>query len=248
MAALAAIAVLSGCDRTIDGVAAWTGGSAASATGSHHPTTGTPAPGIETTLPEHIPPNAFVCFPGPAGIGIGTVAQVSDPAAPRITLTVPEAWTSEPGQGDVALSLSGPDGMTGEVTITVTARDPASAFADYVATLARSKPDFQVDTVGVKFCGYSSQKLTGTFLGPQGSLEFADRITHIWTNTDKYLSPSSGGASGHVGVRRSENRADARLRGRHTLNVCPPSWSTCRPDHSGWARRASTPRKRRSTQ
>ena len=138
-------------------------------------------------MPEHIPPNAFVCFPGPAGIGIGTVAQVSDPAAPRITLPVPEAWTNEPGQGDVALSLSGPDGMTGKVTITVTARDPASAFADYVATLARSKPDFQVDTVGVKFCGYSSQKLTGTFLGPQGTIEFADRITHIWTNTDKYL-------------------------------------------------------------
>jgi hypothetical protein len=189
MAALATIAVLSGCDRTIDGVAAWTGGSAQSATGSHQPTTGnrTPAPGIETTLPEHIPPNAFVCFPGPAGIGIGTVAQVSDTAAPRITLPVPEAWTNEPGQGDVALSLSGPDGMTGKVTITVTALDPASAFADYVATLARSKPDFQVDTVGVKFCGYSSQKLTGTFLGPEGTIEFADRITHIWTNTGKYL-------------------------------------------------------------
>jgi hypothetical protein len=189
MAALAAVAVLSGCDRTIDGVAAWTGGSAQSATGSHHPTQGnrTPVPGIETTLPEHIPPNAFVCFPGPAGIGIGTVAQVADPAAPRITLPVPEAWTNEPGQGDVALSLSGPDGMTGKVTITVTTQDPASAFADYGATLARSKPDFQVDTVGVKFCGYSSQKLTGTFLGAEGTIEFADRITHIWTNTDKYL-------------------------------------------------------------
>jgi hypothetical protein len=189
LAALATIAVLSGCDRTIDGIAAWTGGSAQPATGSHPPTTGNraSAPGIETTLPEHIPPNAFVCFPEPAGIGIGTVAQVSDPAAPRITLPVPEGWTNEPGQGDVALSLSGPDGMTGKVTITETARDPASAFAEYVATLARSKPDFQLDTVGVKFCGFSSQKLTGTFLGPQGTVEFADRITHIWTNTDKYL-------------------------------------------------------------
>lgn len=189
MAALATIAVLSGCDRSIEGVAARTGGSAQSATGSHQPTTGyrAPAPGIETTLPEHIPPNAFVCFPEPAGIGIGTVAQVSDPAAPRITLPVPEAWTSDPGQGDVALSLSGPDGMTGTVTITVTARDPAAAFADYVATLARSKLDFQVDTVGVKFCGYSSQKLTGTFLGPRGTIEFADRVTHIWTNTSQYL-------------------------------------------------------------
>lgn len=189
MAALATIALLSGCERTIDGVAAWTGGSAQSATGSHHPTKGdrAPVPGIETTLPEHIPPNAFVCFPGPPGIGIGTIAQVSDPAAPRITLTVPEAWAADPGQGNAALSLSGPDGMTGTVTITVTTLDPASAFADYVATLANSKPDFHVDTVGVKFCGYSSQKLTGTFLGPQGTVEFADRITHIWTNTSQYL-------------------------------------------------------------
>ena len=189
MAALATIAVLSGCDRTIDGVAAWTGGSAQSATGSHQPTTGNraPAPGIETTLPEHIPPNAFVCFPGPAGIGIGTVAQVPDPAAPRITVSVPDGWTTEPGQGDVALTLSGPDGMTGTVTIAATTLDPAAAFADYAAMLARSKPDLQVDTVGAKFCGYSSQKLTGTFLGPPGTLDFADRITHIWTNTDKYL-------------------------------------------------------------
>ena len=53
--------------------------------------------------------------------------------------------------------------------------------------LRRSKPEIKVDTEGAKFCGYSSQKLTGTFLGPSGTLGFADRITHIWTNTDKYL-------------------------------------------------------------
>lgn len=63
----------------------------------------------------------------------------------------------------------------------------AAAFADYAATLVRSKPDLHVDTVGAPFCGYSSQKLTGTYLGPPGTLDFADGITHIWTNTDKYL-------------------------------------------------------------
>jgi hypothetical protein len=187
MAALAAIAVLSGCSRTIDGAAVWIGGSVQS--GPHQPTKSDrpPVPGIETTVPEHIPPNAFVCFPGPPGIGIGTVAQVSDPAAPRITLTVPEAWTTEAGQADVALTLNGPAGMTGQVTITVTARDPGSAFVDYVATLMRSHTDTKVDTVGVKFCGFSSEKLTGTYLGSSGTAEFADRITHIWTNTGKYL-------------------------------------------------------------
>ena len=192
-AGLVAIAVLSGCVRTIEGVAAWTGGPAASTTtdssATQQPTTntGTPVPGIETTLPDHIPPNAFACFPEPTGIGIATVAQVSDPAAPRITVSVPDGWTTEPGQGDVALTLSGPDGMTGTVTIAATTLDPTAAFADYAAMLARSKPDLKVDTVGAKFCGYSSQKLTGTFLGPPGTLDFADRITHIWTNTGQYL-------------------------------------------------------------
>jgi hypothetical protein len=184
-AGLLTVAVLSGCARNIDGVAAWTGGSAE----SRHPTTshGTPAPGIETTLPDHIPPNAFLCFPGPAGVGIGTVAQVQDAAAPRITITIPDGWTSEPGQRDLALSLSGPDGMSGTVTIAATKLDPARAFSDYAATLAHSKPDFDVATVGAKFCGYSSQKLVGTFSGPSGPVEFADRLTHIWTNTAQYL-------------------------------------------------------------
>jgi hypothetical protein len=186
-AALVAVAMLSGCIRTIDGIAAWTGGSVASTATSRQPRTGTAAPGIETTLPDHIPPNALACFPGPPGIGIGTVAQVPDLAAPRITVTVPDAWTSDPGQRDVALSLGGPDGMTGSVTIAATKLDPAAAFSDYSDMLARSKPGLHVDIVGANFCGYSSQKLAGTFLGPSGPLEFADRITHIWTNTNKYL-------------------------------------------------------------
>ena len=156
---------------------------------TRQPTTsrGSPVPGIETTLPDHIPPNTFVCFPEPTGVGVGSVAQVSDPAAPRITVTVPDDWTSEPGQNEVALTLSGPDGMTGNVTIAATNLDPAAALADYAATLRRSKPDLQLDTAGAKFCGYSSQKLTGTFLGAPDTIAFADRITHIWTNTTNYL-------------------------------------------------------------
>ena len=184
-AALLGFAVLTGCVRSIDGVAAWTGGSSAST--GQTTRNRAPAPGIETTLPDHIPPNALACFPGPAEGGIGTVAQVHDSAAPRITMTVPDGWTSEPGRRDVALSLSGPDGMTGLVTIAASQLDPARAFSDYAAALAHSKRDFHVDTLGAKFCGYSSQKLVGTFGGASGTVEFVDRLTHIWTNTDKYL-------------------------------------------------------------
>ena len=100
---------------------------------------------------------------------------------------MPYGWTSEPGHEDVALSLTGPDGLSGLVTIAATKLDPARAFSDYAATQAHSKPDFHVETLGAKFCGYSSQKLVGTFRGPPGTVEFADRLTHIWTNTDRYL-------------------------------------------------------------
>ena len=100
---------------------------------------------------------------------------------------VPGGWTSQPGQNDVALTLSGPDEMTGTVTIAATTLDPVAAFFDYSAMLKRSKSDLKVEIAGAQFCGYSSQKFTGTFLGPPGTLDFADRSTHIWTNTNKYL-------------------------------------------------------------
>jgi hypothetical protein len=193
VAGLVAIALFAGCVRTTGGIAIRAGEPVTSTTNNssttEQPTTsrGIPVPGIETTLPDHIPPNAFVCFPEPTGIGTGTVAQVADLAAPRITVAMPDGWTSEPGQGGMALTLSGPDGMTGTVTIAATTLDPAAAFADYAAMLRRSKPDLHVDTAGAKFCGYSSQKLTGTFLGPPGTIDFADRITDIWTNTNNYL-------------------------------------------------------------
>jgi hypothetical protein len=101
--------------------------------------------------------------------------------------------------------------------------DPTAAFADYAATLTRRKPDLHVDTTGAPFCGYSSQKLTGTYLGPPGTLDFADRITHIWTNTEipGHHPPRRTGR--RTGLRCGEKRADARLRGGHTLNSCPPS-------------------------
>jgi hypothetical protein len=182
---LTAFAALPGCVRTTDGVAAWTGGPAKSTASQSTTSNSAPVPGIETTLPDHMPPDAFACLPELTGIG--TVAQVSDPAAPRITVARPDGWTSESGQRDVALTLTGPDGLTGTVTIAATTLEPAAAFAAYAAMLTRSKRDLHVDTVGAPFCGYSSQKLTGTYLGPPGTLDFADRITHIWTNTDKYL-------------------------------------------------------------
>jgi hypothetical protein len=48
-----------------------------------------------------------------------------------------------------------------------------------------------VSTVSIvpgELCGYSGQKLMGAWSDtPQNSVEFTDRIVHVWTNTKNYL-------------------------------------------------------------
>jgi hypothetical protein len=168
-----------GCEKTTGGVAIRTSA----------PTLSDPAepvPGVESTLPDHIPPNAVVCFPPPPASGGMTRASVSDPVAPAITVPLPDGWNSAPGTGDVALTSSGPDGMSVRVTITPTDLEPGGAFLRYVADLRTRWPGAKVTVAPAQFCGYSSQLLSGTVAGPRG-VAFADRITHIWTNTKAFL-------------------------------------------------------------
>lgn len=146
-----------------------------------------PVPGIAPTLPDHIPPNSLSCVASPIGNGHPTAATVSDPAAPRITISVPDGWNSAAGTGDTALTLTGPAGMTGSVKIAPTELPPDSAFMRYTAGVGGSMPRQKFSVTGAQFCGYSSQRLSGTLRGPSGGIDFADRVTHIWTNTKQYL-------------------------------------------------------------
>lgn len=113
-------------------------------------------------------------------------AAVSDPVAPKITVSVPDNWTSAAGLGDTALTATGPDGMSATVTITPTGLEPGGAFLRYGADLHTTRPGTKFTVAAAQFCGYSSQQLNGTIGGP-GEIGFADRITHIWTSTKKYL-------------------------------------------------------------
>lgn len=189
-AALCLLAVLAaGCDDTTGGRA--TGRTMTSATSeptpaSRPPDPAEPVPGVETTLREHIPPNALACFPPPPASGTMTKASVADPAAPAITIPLPDGWSSSPGDGDVALTGSGPGGMSVRVAITPTALDPGGAFLRYAADLRTGHPGLKVTVAAAQFCGYSSQLLSGTGSGP-GSVDLADRVTHIWTNTTAFL-------------------------------------------------------------
>ena len=172
----AALVCLSGCGQD--------GGPAAPTT---HSDPAEAVPGIAATQPTQIPPDAAACTPTSAENGVATTATVSDPTAPRITINVPSGWSSAAGTGDTALTLSGPDQMSATVTIAATDLPPDSAFLRYTAGVGGSMKRLKFSVTGVPFCGYSSEQLTGTLQGPSGEIDFADRITHIWTNTKNYL-------------------------------------------------------------
>lgn len=170
-------AVVAGCHAN-------TGGSAAPA---EHADPAMPVPGIAATHSENIAPETLACVSTPAGTGQEAVATVADPAAPRITINVPDGWNTAPGSGDTALTMTGPDTMSAAVTITATDLAPESAFLRHTAGVGGTAPRLKFSITGAPFCGYSSQQLTGTLQGPSGGIDFADRVTHIWTNTKQYL-------------------------------------------------------------
>ena len=169
-----------GCEKTTAGTAIRAGGTATKP--SSDPAE--PVPGVETTVTDHVPPAAVTCIPPPVGGGRLTIVKASNPVAPRITVWVPHGWKAASGTGDVALRATGPGGMSAVVTISPTDLDPGGAFLRYATDLRTTKPGVQFTVAPAQFCGYSSQLLSST---SGGMVDFADRISHLWTNTDKYL-------------------------------------------------------------
>jgi hypothetical protein len=172
--------VVVGCEKTTGGAAIGAGGAATKS--SSDPAQ--PVPGVETTVADHIPPAAVTCIPPPVRGGRLTIAKASDPVAPRITVWVPHGWKAAAGTGDVALKANGPGGMSAAVTISPTDLDPGGAFLRYATDLRTTKPGIQFTVAPAQFCGYSSQLLSGN---GGGTVDFADRISHLWTNTNKFL-------------------------------------------------------------
>lgn len=197
--AAVAVVVLAGCSQSADGTPVsssaaepvTTTGTTTRTSGAAGPT-GAPlageVPGVVPTSPDVIPPNALICMPRSGAVGEATRASVSDPAAPRLTITVPAGWTATPGEGSTALTLQGPDGAEGLVSIAETDLEPAAAFTAYNDEVFGRSDISVVNTLPAEFCGFSSQRLFGSWGDmPGGTVEFSDRITHIWTNTGKYL-------------------------------------------------------------
>jgi hypothetical protein len=90
--------------------------------------------------------------------------------------------------------------MSATVTIAATELDPAESFLRYTTNLGGSMPRLKFAVTGAQFYGYSSQRLSGTLQGKPGAIDFADRITHVWTNTRNYLvAIHLEGPTGRVG-------------------------------------------------
>ncbi|WP_123027001.1 hypothetical protein [Mycolicibacterium stellerae] len=185
--------LVSACVRTDEGVAIRSESAATpTAERPQEPTkstedAGPAAPGIVTTSRSPVPADTVTCSE-PVKPAVSAVAQVSDPAAPKITVAVPDGWSNGPGSGDVGLRMQGPDGMLATVTIAQTKLDPAEAFTEYADKVMAVSAVSSVSVLPAELCGYSGQKLMGAWSDtPQQSVEFLDRIVHIWTNTDDYL-------------------------------------------------------------
>ena len=117
--------------------------------------------------------------------------------------------------------------MSRSVTITATNQDPAPAFADRLTALKRSHPGLTVDVQPAQFCGYSSQRLTGTFPNGTTTDQFTDRITHIWTNTGKYLVAIHVQAPDGTPVSTWPNPLPPKTSRSHTWWRCPMVETSC---------------------
>ena len=92
------------------------------------------------------------------------------------------------GAGDVGVQMHGPDGMSATVSIAPTALDPEAAFRDYTDKIMAKSAVSTVSVLPAELCVYSGQKLMGAWSDtPQNSVEFFDRVAHVWTNTTNYL-------------------------------------------------------------
>ncbi len=191
--ACAAAVVSSACVRTSDGlpVADPSAPAPSSSAPSSIPTSTAPLdqepPGILPTLQVPIPAGTVTCAPV-AKPPISVVATVGDAKAPRVTVGVPEGWSFSRGTGDVGVQMQGPDGLSATVFISPTTLDPEAAFRDYTDKIMEKAAVSTVSVLPAELCVYSGQKLMGAWSDtPQNSVEFFDRVAHVWTNTTNYL-------------------------------------------------------------
>jgi hypothetical protein len=167
---------------------------------TQRPTSSTPAAttpnpgsgfGVVETSRVPLEPMAQTCEPPAREPGSQQVSfvQGADPGTPIVELLAPDIWTFAPSQGNPTLDLTGPAGLTGTVTVAPTELGPTEAFDKYSDDAMLKAPIASLSVLPGELCGYSGQKLMGMWSGSPsgGSVEYRDRIAHVWTNAGSYL-------------------------------------------------------------
>lgn len=147
-----------------------------------------PAYGVVETTKRPVSAGEQVCDP-PGPPAQTMTAVTGAPGAPTVVVAVPDGFSpGAPASGDVALNLTGPDGLTGTVKISPTPLDAGAAFQQYADARTAGHEFNSVSILPDELCGYSGQKLMGVLADKPGSgSDYADRIVHVWTNNGDYL-------------------------------------------------------------
>lgn len=197
--AVLAIALVSACGRAGDETATGATELSSSTTTTTTTTTsaaetseqrshGLPAYGVVETTKSAVAAGDTTCEPETPPVN-PMEASTGAPGAPTVIVDVPDGFTpGAPPSGDVALNLTGPDGLTGTVRISPTTLDPAAAFQQYAD---QRTADYEINSVSLlpgELCAYSGQELMGVLADdPAQTIDYADRIIHVWTNNGDYL-------------------------------------------------------------
>ena len=204
----------SGCVRTDNGVAIRSDEAATTVTPSpQRPTqpsedAGPAAPGIVATSRAPIPPNTVTCSQ-PVESGRGGRRTGIGPGGPEGSPSpFPTAGRPRRAPATSASAWQVLTACSATVTIAQTQLDPADAFTEYADKVMAVSAVSSVSVLPAELCGYSGQKLMGAWSdNPQQSVEFLDRIVHIWTNTERL-----SGRRPRAGARRNR-RFRRRLNG-----------------------------------
>lgn len=160
--------------------------SSAAASGSKMPDM--PVYGVVETAKRPVSAGEQVCDP-PSPPTQTMTATTGAPGAPTVVVAVPDGFSpGAPPSGDVALNLTGPDGLTGTVKISPTRLDAGAAFQQYADARTAGHEFNSVSILPAELCGYSGQKLMGVLGDKPGSgSDYVDRVVHVWTNSGDYL-------------------------------------------------------------
>lgn len=194
-----AVTALSGCgsggDSQVPASSSTAAAGITTSQASTAPTTTTPdetAPsldmpvyGVEPTTTRALAPGEVTC-PQPAG---PTVAVHNPaPGSPTLSIGIPQGFTAAAPGGE-AVKLTGPAGMTAEITLRPTTRTARDDFEQYSSDRVAKYSINSVSVIPGDLCGYSGQELIGILAEQPGKgIEYADRIVHVWTNSGDFLA------------------------------------------------------------